>query len=48
MKICKKLGIKIVDGLGEKIQSSSQLIEHKNLKESLNRYQSAKKVLKKK
>jgi rfaE bifunctional protein nucleotidyltransferase chain/domain len=26
-EICKKLGIKIVDGLGEKIQSSSELIE---------------------
>lgn len=25
--ICKKLGIKIVDGLGEKIQSSSELVE---------------------
>jgi len=26
-KICEKLGIKLVDGLGEKIQSSSWLIE---------------------
>lgn len=28
-EICKKLGIKIVDGLGEKIQSSSNLIKNK-------------------
>jgi cytidyltransferase-like protein len=26
-KICKKLGVKIVDGLGSKIQSSSELLE---------------------
>ena len=26
-KVCKELGIKIVDGLGEKIQSSSWLIK---------------------
>jgi len=29
-KICNKLGIKIVDGLGEKIRSSSELIESSN------------------
>lgn len=26
-KICKKLGIKIIDGLGKKIQSSSEIIK---------------------
>ena len=26
-KICRELGIKIIDGLGEKIQSSSELVE---------------------
>jgi len=31
-KICKKLGIKVVDGLGKKIQSSSKLlIQNKNM-----------------
>ena len=32
MKICQELGIKIVDGLGEKIQSSSSLVASRNKK----------------
>ena len=32
-KICKELGIKIIDGLGKKIQSSSELVEkHRKFK----------------
>ena len=32
LKICKKLGIKIIDGLGEKIRSSSNLTGIKEIK----------------
>ena len=37
--ICKKLGIKIVDGLGKKIQSSSELVEksESKIKKPLNK-----------
>ncbi len=34
-KVCKELGIKIIDGLGKKIQSSSELLR-KNSSEKLN------------
>ena len=30
-KICKELGVKLIDGLGEKIQSSSWLLNKKQL-----------------
>ncbi|MEK6952489.1 MAG: adenylyltransferase/cytidyltransferase family protein [Nanoarchaeota archaeon] len=34
-EICSKLGIKIIDGLGEKIQSSSELVKRQNASKSI-------------